>query len=111
MDLRQRTVVEGVTPLPAELHMLIARMQQVPCLRNFQPNEANAIDYRQDLGHWLKPHVDDRCVIILLLWGVGWHVCCIAAVLMLCARLPQGAFCKSWQSDSLAGTIEAELPH
>lgn len=60
MDLRQRTVVEGVTPLPAELHMLIARMQQVPCLRNFQPNEANAIDYRQDLGHWLKPHVDDR---------------------------------------------------
>ncbi|KAL0047088.1 hypothetical protein WJX82_006265 [Trebouxia sp. C0006] len=60
MDLGQRTVVEGVTPLAAELRMLIARMQQVPCLRCFQPNEANAIDYRKDLGHWLKPHVDDR---------------------------------------------------
>jgi hypothetical protein len=70
MDLGQRTVVEGVTPLAAELHMLIARMQQVPCLGCFQPNEANAIDYRKDLGHWLKPHVDDRCVLILLLWGL-----------------------------------------
>ncbi|KAA6416628.1 MAG: hypothetical protein FRX49_12427 [Trebouxia sp. A1-2] len=60
MDLGQRTVVEGVTPLAAELHMLIARMQQLPCLCCFQPNEANAIDYRKDLGHWLKPHVDDR---------------------------------------------------
>ena len=68
MDLGQRTVVEGVTPLAAELRMLIARMQQVPCLRCFQPNEANAIDYRKDLGHWLKPHVDDRCMAVLLLW-------------------------------------------
>ncbi|DBA82869.1 TPA: hypothetical protein ACH3X1_006662 [Trebouxia sp. C0004] len=60
MDLGQRTVVEGSTVLAAELHMLIARMQQVPFLRCFQPNEANAIDYRKDLGHWLKAHVDDR---------------------------------------------------
>ncbi len=103
MDLGQRTVVEGVTPLAAELQMLIARMQQVPCLRCFQPNEANAIDYRKDLGHWLKPHVDDRCVNNMLLWGCGWHAYCIAAVLMHCARPPQGVTCMSWPSGFLAG--------
>lgn len=26
----------------------------------FRPNEANAIDYRKPLNHWLKDHVDDR---------------------------------------------------
>lgn len=60
MDLSKRTVVEGPTPLASELHMLIARMQSIPLLSNFCPNEANAIDYRKPLGHWLKPHVDDR---------------------------------------------------
>ena len=26
----------------------------------FQPNGANAIDYRKSNGHFLKPHCDDR---------------------------------------------------
>ena len=64
MDLSKRTVVEGATPLASELHMLIARMQSIPLLSNFRPNEANAIDYRKPLGHWLKPHVDDRFVCL-----------------------------------------------
>ena len=60
MDLSRRTVVEGSTAMPPLLSALITRMQQVPLLQHFQPNEANAIDYRKSLGHWLKPHVDDR---------------------------------------------------
>ncbi len=60
MDLSKRTVIEGSTPLAAEVQTLIRRMRQIPLLSNFQPNEANAIDYRKALSHWLKPHVDDR---------------------------------------------------
>lgn len=65
MDLNKRTVVEGVAAMPPVLTALIARMQQIPLLQHFQPNEANAIDYRQGLGHWLKPHVDDRSVFMM----------------------------------------------
>ncbi|KAL3141514.1 hypothetical protein ABBQ32_004764 [Trebouxia sp. C0010 RCD-2024] len=60
MDLNKRTVVEGTTAMPPILNALITRMQQLPLLQAFKPNEANAIDYRTSLGHWLKAHVDDR---------------------------------------------------
>ncbi|KAL3155149.1 hypothetical protein ABBQ38_011205 [Trebouxia sp. C0009 RCD-2024] len=60
MDLNKRTVVEGTTAMPPVLNSLITRMQQLPLLQAFEPNEANAIDYRASLGHWLKAHVDDR---------------------------------------------------
>ena len=33
---------------------------QVPVLRGFKPNEANAIDYVQSEGHELRAHFDDR---------------------------------------------------
>ena len=33
---------------------------QVGLLRSFSPNEANAIDYRRSLNHFLAPHCDDR---------------------------------------------------
>ena len=64
MDLNKRTVVEGSTAMPPVLAALITRMQQIPLLQHFQPNEANAIDYRKGLGHWLKPHVDDRSATV-----------------------------------------------
>ena len=35
---------------------------QVPVLRGFKPNEANAIDYVQSEGHELRAHFDDRLV-------------------------------------------------
>ena len=60
MDLKQRTVQAEDVPLPKLLRLLIARMQQLPLLRDFKPNEANAIDYIKAAGHQLKPHVDDR---------------------------------------------------
>lgn len=60
MDLGKRTVIAGATAFPTQLLMLIQRMQSIPLLAAFQPNEANAIDYQKALGHWLKPHVDDR---------------------------------------------------
>ena len=60
MDLSKRTVVAGSTALPAELIALVQRMQLVPLLCSFEPNEANAIDYFKAEGHWLKAHVDDR---------------------------------------------------
>ena len=48
--------------MPPVLNGLITRMQQLPLLHAFEPNEANAIDYHKSLGHWLKAHVDDRSV-------------------------------------------------
>ena len=62
MDLGKRTVQEGSLPMPEELVSLIQRMQSTALLKDFEPNEANAIDYCKRKGHWLKAHVDDRCV-------------------------------------------------
>ena len=67
MDLTKRTVVEGSTAMPPVLTDLITRMQQIPLLQHFQPNEANAVDYQTGLAHWLKPHVDDRSATVSLM--------------------------------------------
>lgn len=64
MDLGRRTVQQGSVPLPSKLNALVERMQSVGLLRDFRPNEANAIDYCKSKGHWLKQHVDDRCTAV-----------------------------------------------
>ncbi|CAE8613567.1 unnamed protein product [Polarella glacialis] len=48
---RMRAVVASTAPSGqmAKLSMM-----------EFRPNEANAIDYRRDEGHYLKAHCDDR---------------------------------------------------
>ena len=56
-------MVQGTTAMPAQLNMLIERMQSLPLLADFKPNEANAIDYHKHQGHWLKAHVDDRLAL------------------------------------------------
>lgn len=66
MDLGKRTVLEGSTAMPALLSNLIERMQSIPLLADFKPNEANAISYHQCQGHWLKAHVDDRSALSAL---------------------------------------------
>ena len=43
----------GSNRCPQVLSRLLAKHQ-------FQPNEANAIDYHKRSNHWLKDHVDDR---------------------------------------------------
>lgn len=78
MDLSKRTVQHGSHPMPAELMSLVSRVQSVSLLRDFEPNEANAIDYCKSKGHWLKPHVDDRCAAMQLLlqcqsWLPQWR--------------------------------------
>ena len=64
MDLGRRTVQQGNHPLPVELSVLVQRMQSMALLREFRPNEANAIDYCKSKGHWLKKHVDDRYLFL-----------------------------------------------
>eukprot|EP00933_Yihiella_yeosuensis_P018400 TRINITY_DN15115_c0_g5_i1.p1 TRINITY_DN15115_c0_g5~~TRINITY_DN15115_c0_g5_i1.p1 ORF type:complete len:204 (-),score=37.54 TRINITY_DN15115_c0_g5_i1:66-677(-) len=81
-DLRLRHCSAPIRPLPDIFRPLAARMRQVIfaagskpktgyswlqpskvktfSLENFQPNEANAIDYRREEGHHLLPHCDDR---------------------------------------------------
>lgn len=76
MDLGRRTVQQGNVPLPSKLNALIERMQSVGLLRDFRPNEANAIDYCKSKGHWLKQHVDDRCT-------AGICHCILQLILML----------------------------
>jgi hypothetical protein len=62
VDLASRTVSPATVPLPPALATLAARMRaRVRALAAFRPNEANAIDYRRSEGHYLLPHVDDRC--------------------------------------------------
>ena len=43
---------------------------QVPILKGFKPNEANAIDYVQSEGHELRAHFDDRSAHPLYVCGL-----------------------------------------
>ena len=40
--------------------ILVPKLKDLPPVKGWLPNEANAIDYRRKQGHWLKSHVDDR---------------------------------------------------
>lgn len=108
MDLSKRTVVEGATAMPPLLTALITRMQQVPLLQHFQPNEANAIDYRKSLGHWLKPHVDDRS-------AAGFSMTCdgfkVELTLNAGATYSAMYFELSFGFISLLSCCRLELPH
>jgi alkylated DNA repair protein alkB family protein 4 len=68
-NLRDRRVDAPQHPLPPLLQQFITTklplirqtlQQKGNTLHAFSPNEANAIDYRRQEGHWLKAHVDDR---------------------------------------------------
>ena len=62
-NLRDRRVDAPQHPLPSVLQDIVfpkLRKLNLPAMKNFSPNEANAIDYRRHEGHWLKAHVDDR---------------------------------------------------
>ncbi|KAI5084496.1 hypothetical protein GOP47_0000665 [Adiantum capillus-veneris] len=61
VDLRKRCVRPAIFEMPKVLMPIIERMRTVvSVLKDFWPNETNAIDYRKHKGHWLKAHVDDR---------------------------------------------------
>ena len=60
-NLRDRRVSEAENPLPRFVKsILLPALARVQHMANIQPNEANAIDYRRKLGHYLSAHVDDR---------------------------------------------------
>jgi len=62
-DLAARKMSDPIRALPVVLHPLIRRMRQivnVPCMGDFQPNEANAIEYKRKRGDYLGAHCDDR---------------------------------------------------
>lgn len=60
-SLKDRKVYPQDTPLPPLLLNLInARIRVLQEMKGCIPNEANAIDYRQKNGDYLKNHVDDR---------------------------------------------------
>ena len=59
--MRTRKVLPARHAMPGWSSALVARWRaRVPFLRDFQPNECNAIDYRRDRGHRLQAHCDDR---------------------------------------------------
>lgn len=60
-NLRDRRVDAPEHPLPNVLRDIVfPKLKGLLNLKNFVPNEANAIDYGRNKGHWLKAHVDDR---------------------------------------------------
>jgi alkylated DNA repair dioxygenase AlkB len=68
-NLRDRRVDSPQHPLPQAVQDFIqTKLTKVKetlktknaHLKDFQPNEANAIDYRRREKHWLMAHVDDR---------------------------------------------------
>ena len=60
-NLRDRRVDAPENPLPEFLRrLLLPKLCSLPPMMGCIPNEANAIDYRRQKGHWLKAHVDDR---------------------------------------------------
>ena len=62
MDLKRRTVSPASRPLPHLVQAVADKMSatQHQALRQFEPNEANAICYDKAAGCELLPHVDDR---------------------------------------------------
>jgi len=62
-DLKTRKCGEPQRSMPEVLFPIIRRMRRIrniPCMKTFRPNEANAIDYRRSQGHYLGNHCDDR---------------------------------------------------
>ena len=60
-NLRDRKVGEAEHPLPNFVQQCIApRLLRLGPMKGCTPNEANAIDYHKQQGHYLKSHVDDR---------------------------------------------------
>lgn len=60
-NLRDRKVSAPENPLPHCVRsILMPRLKRLRPMAGVRPNEANAIDYRRRLGHYLSSHVDDR---------------------------------------------------
>lgn len=60
-NLRDRKVSAPENPLPNFVESLILpKLNRIHPMKGIVPNEANAIDYRRRLGHFLTAHVDDR---------------------------------------------------
>lgn len=60
-NLRDKRVTAAERPLPDFVQSLILpKLAALAPMAGIHPNEANAIDYRRDMGHYLKSHVDDR---------------------------------------------------
>jgi len=61
-NLLKRIVEPAKVPIPRVLRELVIKKfaDAHPTLKNFSPNECNAINYRKDLGSVLTPHCDDR---------------------------------------------------
>ena len=62
VDLKRRTVAPASRPLPPLVQAVADKMSAThhTALRQFEPNEANAICYDKAAGCELLPHVDDR---------------------------------------------------
>mmetsp|Transcript_57298 Transcript_57298/g.63997 ORF Transcript_57298/g.63997 Transcript_57298/m.63997 type:complete len:391 (+) Transcript_57298:225-1397(+) len=63
-NLRDRRVDAPENPLPNIIQEImlpkLERLLPTAVMKGCIPNEANSIDYRRKLGHYLKDHVDDR---------------------------------------------------
>ena len=60
-NLRDRRVGAAEHPLPHFIqHILLPKLKDLAPMKGCTPNEANAIDYRKGMGHYLAAHVDDR---------------------------------------------------
>ena len=60
-NLRDRRVNAAENPLPHFYQTIIVhKLRRIKQMKGCLPNEANAIDYRKRLGHYLAAHVDDR---------------------------------------------------
>jgi alkylated DNA repair dioxygenase AlkB len=60
-NIRDRKVEAPENPLPNFIrNMLAPKLELIAEMKGCVPNEANAIDYRRRMGHYLTSHVDDR---------------------------------------------------
>lgn len=60
-NLRMRKVTAATHQMPQFFETIIfPKLLQYQQMKGIQPNEANAIDYRKAMGHYLSSHVDNR---------------------------------------------------
>jgi len=93
-DFAKRTFSEPDHAMPDAFREIIRRMRRVRELREFFPNEANAIDYRRREGHSLAAHCDDRALSGAVLVNL-----CLAGSAVMTYERDQGAGEESYRAD------------
>ena len=108
MDLKRRTVAPASRPLPPLVQAVADKMSATThqALRQFEPNEANAICYDKAAGCELLPHVDDRQMSTDLIVNLSLLCDCVMTYVEDAGRDGRSG----WEGAARAKKVDVFLP-